>query len=233
MNKSSRQCVKNWLKNPDPAMCVTFCTGCRYGLSKIMPDYIRKEGIPLLLVGLVPIEDIKYRQEIFCDNRKVNTMNKIIGYAKRVLRNPSYILSLRSFYYQIYDFISYNKYFKKPFPIQISPFYYVEWDEDVVVSKIKELGWGIGDEFNATWRSDCYVNTLRQYFYKKGLGYNDIDAYYATLLREGKIDMTEAIKRIKEEGSCSEDNIRMILKDFYDVDYDYLMNRYKAVCKLF
>ena len=95
LNKESRRCVRQWAKKPDAAMCLTFCTGCRYGINRLIPQYVQKLGIPLLLTGHVPIEaKMTYRVALLCDNNKINTSNKLYGYGKRLLRNPSYLRSI-------------------------------------------------------------------------------------------------------------------------------------------
>jgi hypothetical protein len=107
----------------------------------------------------------------------------------------------------------------------IKPFYYIEYDEEVVVSKIKELGWKYDLSFHSTWRADCYVNVLRQYFYKRFLGYNDLDYYYSKLLRRNNIQLSEVVELIRLQGDYDENLVRTVLKRFYDIDYDEIMNK--------
>lgn len=225
LNKASRGCVRNWAKKPDIAMCVTFCTGCRYGIKKLIPNYVKKLGIPILLAGDTPFEDMDYRVNLLCDNKEGTIKNKMIGYTKRLLKNPSYLSSLGTLYYQFQDFISWEKAKAKSIPVRIKPFYYIEWKKEEVITKIKELGWGYDPKFNSTWRSDCYINMLRQFFYKKALGYNDMDVYYAQLLRDKEIEKEEALNLIAEEGNYNEDTVRTILKDFYQTDYDAIKEK--------
>ena len=227
LNKASRACVRSWAKKPDVAMCATFCTGCRYGLKKLIPEHVKKVGAPLMLIGDSPFEAMDYRVKLLCDGKAETTKNKMIGYAKRLFKNPSYFSSFNSLYYQAQDFVSWENAKGNVIPTRIQPFYYIEWKKDEVLSKIKALGWGYDQSFNSTWRSDCYINMLRQFFYKKALGYNDTDVYYAQLLRDKEIDRSEALKCIQEEGDFSEDAIRTVLKDFYDVDLDDVLRRMK------
>lgn len=236
LNKSGRQCVKSWAKHPDPAMCATFCTGCRYGIKKIIPEYAREHKIPILLVGNTPYEKINYRVNLLCGNSKKFTKGaKIRGYTKKLLRNPSYLLSPSSMQKQFLDFISYEgKKGENVNPVTIKPFYsYIEWKEDEVIPTITKLGWKYDESLNSSWRSDCFANLLRQYYYKRMLGFNDLDVYYARLIRNKKISKEEALEKINEEGNYGDEIIQDILEKYYHLDFEkidkkiekYLNNR--------
>lgn len=222
LNRASRKCVKVWSKKPDAAMCATFCTGCRYGIKKIIPKYAKKYNIPILLVGNTPYEKINYRVNLLCDNSKsFDKKAKIKGFTKRILKNPRYMLMTSTLYKQLLDFISYEgKKGKNEKPIVIKPFFnYIEWNKEEVISKIQELGWEYDKSLNSSWRSDCFVNVLRQYYYKKMLGFNDLDVYYARLIRTKEITKEEALKKIQEEGKYDDKVIEQILNDYYNLDF--------------
>lgn len=221
LNRESRRCVHNWSQKPDVAMAISFCTGCRYGINKLLPDYVRKHKIPIMLTGHVPIEGkMDFRVNLLCDEKEKNIKNFAIGYAKRLLKNPSYLKSIGSLYHQYIDFVAAKNIFKGDNPIIISPFYFIEWKEETVLSKIIELGWQYdAKEFSSSWRSDCYVGVLRQFVYKKMLGFNDVDVYYANRLRYNKIEYKDALTRIKEESEDKEDTVRYVLKEFYNINY--------------
>lgn len=223
LNKSSRKSVKTWAKHPDAAMSVTFCTGCRYGLRKLIPRYAKEKNIPIILIGDVPFEKMDYRVELLCDDRKVNIVNKLLGYSKRVLQNPAYIKTISD---QFQDYISWGKDKElKEFPIRITPFYYMEWKEEEVLSKIREYGWEYDTTFNSTWRSDCYINLIRQFVYKKMVGFNDQDVYYAELLRDKKIELKDAIEKIDQCCNYDINVIKKIFKNFYDIDYEKIADK--------
>ena len=88
-----------------------------------------------------------------------------------------------------------------------------------------ELGWEYDKEFRSSWRSDCYVGILRQFFYKIMLGYNDVDVYYAHLVKNGEMGHDDALKRIKQEGDHNEDVVRYILKEFYGLNLDTIIKK--------
>lgn len=234
LNKSGRQCVRAWANKPDPAMCATFCTGCRYGIKKLIPKYAREHNIPILLVGNTPYENINYRVNLLCGNyKKFTKTTKIKGYAKKLFQNPTYLLSPSSMHKQLLDFISYEGKKKKNVnPVTIKPFYsYIEWKEDEVIPTIQKFGWEYDKTLNSSWRSDCFANLLRQYYYKRMLGFNDLDVYYARLIRIGKISKQDAIKKIEEEGKYEKDVIEKILKEYYNLNYQKIDDKIEKYLK--
>ena len=222
LNKGSRRCVKAWSKNPDAAMRVTFCTGCRYGLKKIIPEYPREHNVPILLIGDVPFERMDYRLDLLC-GKKIDAKHKMMGYVKRLVKNPSYVTTM---YDQYRDYASWQKAIAgMETPVRITPFYFMEWKKEDVISTIEKLGWSYDDSFSSSWRSDCYVNMLRQFVYKDMLGFNDIDVYYGQLARDNEMTLSDALDHIKEEGRCDEDAVRKVFHDFYKIDYDKLRKK--------
>lgn len=146
-----------------------------------------------------------------------------MGYTKRLLKNPSYVSTI---YDQCRDYVSWQKTeagLEKP--VKITPFYYMEWNKQTVISTIEKLGWGYDDKFNSSWRSDCYINLLRQFVYKKMVGFNDLDVYYGQLVREKEMSLPEALAHIETEGKFDEDVVREIFRDFYNIDYDKIKDK--------
>ena len=89
LNVYGRKLVRAWSKKPNAPMLVTFCTGCRYGIKKLIPDFCRKEGIPLLFTGDTRMEIMNYRTDILAsDPSKPSTLNKMKGFAGNILKNP-------------------------------------------------------------------------------------------------------------------------------------------------
>ena len=221
LNTYSRKLVRAWSKDVNAPMLITFCTGCRYGIKKIIPDYCRKHNIPLLFVGDNRMENMTYRQDLLSSNsQNPSTLNKIKGYAGHVLKNPKLISSPGCLAMQGYEFVL-PKLKQKEYPIIIAPmrdYFYVP--EDKLIETICSLGWFHDQRFESTWRSDCYVNILRQYYYKRILGFSDQDVHYALLIREGKLNKQEGIEAIKKEGSMNTDLIKEILENYYNLDFD-------------
>lgn len=223
LNVAARKCIKAWAKKPDAGMTATFCTGCRHGIRMNIPKYAKEHHIPIILVGDVPYEKMDYRMDLLCDGKKPTNLNKIIGYAKRALRNPSYLSTV---YNQYQDFISLQSHTKEgELPTRIRPFFFFEWKEKEVMEKISEYGWDYDHDFHTTWRSDCYINLIRQFIYKKMVGFNDQDVYYSQFVRDGEMSLEDAIKNIEESSQYNEDKIRDVFKKFFDIDYDKIKDK--------
>lgn len=63
------------------------------------------------------------------------------------------------------------------------------------------------------------------------LGFNDLDVYYARLIRIGKITKGDAIKKIEEEGKYEKDVIEKILKEYYNLNYQKIDDKIEKYLK--
>ncbi len=223
LNKYSRTSVRTWAKKPDSAMLVTFCTGCRYGIKCTIKKFVEDNNIPILLMGDTPYEDIPYRLELLTNGNETTKKNLVKGYLKQLVKNPRYAFHVKTLYNQYLDFkASKDQYVNENIGLRvIRPFgAYIDWQKCDVINTIKKYGWKHDTSLNSTWRSDCYVNLIRQYYYKKMLGFNDLDVYYAKLIKYGLISKEEALEKIKTEGKYDDAIIRDILKEYYGLSLD-------------
>ncbi len=229
LNKYSRTSVKTWAKKPDSAMLVTFCTGCRYGIKCTIKKYVKDNKIPILLMGDTPYEDIPYRVELLTNGNEPQKKNLIKGYIKHLIKNPLYFFHVKTLYNQFLDFkATKNPYAEESGLTIIRPFGgYIDWQKCDVVNTIRKYGWEYDDSLNSTWRSDCYVNLIRQYYYKKMLGFNDLDVYYAKLIKNDIISKEEALKKIEKEGKYDDKIIKDILKEYYNLNFDKIDKKIK------
>ena len=226
LNVYGRKLVRAWAKKPNSPMLVTFCSGCRYGIKKMIPDYCRDNGIPLLFIGNNRMEKMSWRQDLISSNpSKPSTVNKIKGYAGHMLKNPRLIGSPKCLYLQGYEFLLPKLKQKEP-PVILAPMRdYFYLPEDELVNKIKEMGWYPDSRFKSTWRADCYVNVLRQYYYKRIQHLTDQDVHYGLLIRQGKMTREEALVELEKETGIDENLLREIMKEYYDLDFDKIEER--------
>lgn len=232
LNKYGRKSVQAWAKKPNAPMLMTFCTGCRYGIKKLIPEYARAHNIPMLFVGDTPMEYMSYRVSIVCANpNKPTSVSKVMGYGKHLLKNPALMVSPKCLSVQAQEFLidaGRNKQKKNPNPVTIRPFFdYVPWKEQDVLSTIESLGWKHDESLNSSWRSDCYINMLRQYYYRRILGFADLELYYARLIHQGKITKEEAIERIKKESNYPPEVLSEVLHDIYNLDFNEIEAKIK------
>lgn len=229
LNECSRKSVKAWAHFPNVGMLLCFCTGCRYGIKKLIPDFCRKQNIPLLFVGDTRLENMNYRQDLLSITPNNPTVTgKLAGYATQIFHNPSNMLSPHCMGIQGYEFFSpyINKLKKQTFPFEVAPFRdYLPYSQDSLIDILEKLGWEYDKDFRSAWRSDCYINMLRQYYYKRMLGFCDLDVYYARLIRQKKIRVEDAKHILSIECNYSTQFISHILQHFYDLDFCDIENR--------
>lgn len=226
LNTYSRKLVRAWSHKPNAPMLLTFCTGCRYGIQTLIPEYCRKEGIPILLVGNNRMEMMRYRQDILAtDPANPTAKSKILGYAKHIAKNPRLLVSPKCMALQAREFRQTRR---KPStsPVLFAPMRdYFYLPEEALIARIKALGWGHDPNFRSTWRADCYVNVLRQYYYQRLLGFTDQDVQYAQRIRAGSITKEEALGALQKESHFDPEFLKFILQDFYSLDYNEIENR--------
>lgn len=226
LNTYSRKLVRAWSHSPNAPMLLTFCTGCRHGIQTLIPEYCRKAGIPILLVGNNRMEMMRYRQDLLATNPdKPSAKSKLLGYAKHVLKNPRLLVSPKCMALQAHEFRQARR---KPSqsPVLLAPMRdYFYLPEDELIGKIKALGWDHDPNFRSTWRADCYVNVLRQYYYQRLLGFTDQDVQYAHQIRAGRITKSEALAALETQASFDPDFLADTLRKFYDLDFQQLEAR--------
>lgn len=222
LDQCSTQCVQAWAHKPEAASLVTFCTGCRYGIKRLIPDFCKKAGIPLLLVGNTRMEQMSYRQDLLSVNQQhPTTLNKAAGYLRSIMRNPGMLGTPRCACIQAYEFVYplARKVIRNKHVTVLAPFRdYEEVSDSQLAHTLDEIGWRHNPVFKSKWRADCYVNIIRQYFYQKLLGFNDLDVHYADLLRAGEIDLQTAADRRAAENQFDEALIAELLDTCYHLD---------------
>lgn len=227
LNQCSTQCVQAWGRKPEAAALVTFCTGCRYSIKRLIPEFCKKQGIPLLLTGNTRMEQMTYRQDLLSINpQHPTTLNKAAGYLRSLLQNPGLTGNTRCACIQAYEFSfpTVRKLFPNRHVAVLAPFRdYVEVSGDELNAALLEIGWRHDACFKSEWRADCYINILRQYFYQKMLGFNDLDVYYADLLRSHKIDLETVMNRHAAENQFDETFIAELLRTCYDLDLQSIL----------
>lgn len=222
LNKGSKFFVRSWAKKPSAPALVTFCTGCRYGLYKLIPEYCVKNNIPILFTGHTPYEATNYKIDIVNHNpENPTTLGLVRGYAKEILKNLNYLKSPKSLFLQVEELRTQNtedEYWQKRGLQKMHPFLkYIEWKEEELNKVLDELEWIRNDKFTGEWRSDCYVNGIRQYFYRKALGFNDVDVYVSKTVRLGQVSPEEGLKQIEEIENIDDETMDSILKTYYNI----------------
>ena len=102
----------------------------------------------------------------------------------------------------------------------LNMFYYLEWKEDEIISRIKtELSWESPAEVASTWRFDCAVASLKDFIHFKIFGVTEKEDLYAKMIREHVISREEALKRIERESQIHINICRELLSESH-IDFD-------------
>jgi hypothetical protein len=218
--------LRSWIKKPSAAMIGMFCIGCRLGIDLGLYNFAVKEKIPAIILGGTPFEGRGYKRNIM---KKNNSFIK--GYLNQVKNNPYWLLNPYCVATQLREYwIHYRMVLHKRNIKYFGPFWkYIKWDETELVSVIEnELDWKKNPNIKSTWRGDCDVAILKAYLYRKTLGFNDIDDGLSTLIRDKQISRAEALKRLRNEGSCSEEILKEIVENI-GVNYRDFKNAVEGI----
>lgn len=207
-DESFKRMFLAWAKKPSLGMIQSFCIGCRGGINKYIPEIIKKYDIKYLIDGGNYLEKTSYKlgflgvdrddSSLYGSANEESDFPKYLLMAKlfnEIVRNPYYL----SFHLLKNGFLDYIQGFGKYSEfIKIRPFMYERYDEEKVISIIKnELNWETPSYFPLNWRSDCTIAMLKNYCYQKMVGFSDYDCALSNMIREGSIDRGTAAERIE------------------------------------
>ena len=214
--------IRQWARRPTAAGLIGFCTGCRYGLTRLLPEVAAERGVHILLTGENQFERSNFKlHTVMLNPDKPSAAGLALGYGRELLMNPGYLTAPGKLAFQLREFTGKKKrgdLLKARGITRIRPFYdYVEWDPDAVRAALDEMGWRKGGDAAQAWRSDCEIGLIRQHYYRRLLGFNDREVKRAHLLRAGKApgtieDTDEAV-------------IRRIMGETFGLDYDEIERR--------
>ncbi len=227
LNINSRLCVRGWAYRPNAATIATFCTGCRYGLKILLPQYCKSHQIPLLFVGTHPAEGLHYRQDLLSINQsKPSNASKLMGAIWQAMRNPKILGSVGCARMQMSELLlGLRRKTMSENPIVIEPFLdYIQYSEEYANRVNSTIGWECDDSFPSVWRSDCYINLIRQYYYKRILGFCDSDVISAQKIRNG-CNREYALLEATNNSEYDIAKIAEILFSKYNLDFDALEDR--------
>ncbi len=224
-----RHNIKSWMRNPSAAMIPMICCGCRLGIFRGLLKLAKKEKIPLIVIGAGnPVESSRFKKKLFFSNpfgsikiiRKSKIFSFLFGYVYELLKNPLYFLNatisliyLKEYFYCFHS----NKIrdFFYPNQITLRLYRYIEWNEQKVLSTIKKkLNWKVSDFSTSPWRFDCLISVLKNYLYKKSIGFTEKDEILSNMIREKMITKEEALRRMESENITPMKVVIEVLKKY-------------------
>ena len=208
LKKHIKANLHSWLRKPSPGMVPMICCGCKLGMFSGLLKCAKAYKIPLVAIGMAPIERTEYKRTFLRTNpfgniigvRNFKKLSLLFGLLYETLRNPFYFLKPGSIityakeYLYFFDIETMRRLF---YPKQRILFFYkyIKWDEKEIQSTIEnECGMPA-----PSWRSDCKVSLIRKYLMKKTVGFTDNDDILSNMIRENMITREEALERLKEK----------------------------------
>jgi hypothetical protein len=91
-----------------------------------------------------------------------------------------------------------NKIYKQNNLSLVYPYYFLKYDEAMIVETLKKLNWQKASiTSNSYWRADCNMNAIKQFFYNRISGYNEMEAYYGKMMKDQLISKDYYDKNIQ------------------------------------
>ena len=84
------------------------------------------------------------------------------------------------------------------FPYNIHPLAFLDYNEEKIYHDITRLGWEAPRDVDAN-STNCLLNSFANVVHKKRFGYNPYIFELANLVREGYLDRTIALNRLRQE----------------------------------
>lgn len=216
-----------WLRRPSPAMIPFLCVGCRLGLYRGFLQTARHYQTPLLLSGLGEPES-SFARKLLSSNMTHKFISLASGVGLEMIKNPSYLLMRPSLPYwmsmeYLYAFsprhIMQNLICPEMHHLRL--FEFIGWDEQQITTVIQsELGWKKYGYSEASWRSDCKINLLKNHFYNETLGFTKNDELVSNMIRLGVMTREEGLARVERENVIPEQFLREF---FEEVGISYQM----------
>jgi hypothetical protein len=220
-----------WWKNPNPALIPMLCISCKtiwYTILKIA----KQHEVHCIISGGNPYEDTSFKKvllKVASDEKIENSFAKaILGIILETSKNPAYyhpsfIPTLIKGYLFGDPYCPGSRFFGRDVS-KIDLFQYIEWNENEIISRIKnELDWDSPHDLASTWRFDCYVGHLKEYLYLKTIGVTEQEDFFAKKICQGILTREDALLRLKKENMIHFDYIETLLKQvgFKDVSFLY------------
>ena len=205
-----RHTLLAWMHRPTPATIAFLCAGCTHGIFYGLRRTGKTYDVPLIITGAGEPETSFARQYLannqFSRRKKVAMM---VGFLSEVARNPRYLVRPVSLTAYAGDFVArwwppmleiLTKRVTHPDMVKARPFDYIEWDEDRILSVIREvLAWKSSEHSPSTWRSDCKLALFKNFLYQETVGFTRLDVLLSNMIRRDMVARDEALKRLESE----------------------------------
>lgn len=192
------------------------CMGCVYGYKSVVYRAALEHRVPLILWGSSHAESTAYiREKAFgglgLKWSKLSLLLNIDFYKSEYCR----LLQRLEFRVPGHSIIHRRKPILKNRNIkEISLFDYIPWNRKEIKNTImKELDWKKPPGHVSTWRTDCRLHPVVNYFFLKIFGCSKDCWGYCRMINSGQMERQEALKQEEEIVESVVKNIRWLLED--------------------
>ena len=218
--RSFKENLITWFKQPDPAMVPMICIACKtmwYNFLKI----VKKNKITCIVSGENPLEETTFKKELLDvrhDTPKEVTFTKSTkGIIKGIMKNPRYLrpqfFSTMLMGYLFADPHAYGSRLYGKDITRLQLFNFIPWNEKEIITRIsKELGWKY-PEGSSTWRFDCKVELIKNVMYMMTVGMTEKEDFYSMMIREGMITRDQALTYLELENQVNWNGVVELLRD--------------------
>lgn len=164
---------------------IYYCRLCHALLDLKIHDIASRYGVDLILGGYTKGQQYIQKSELFWIYKEsdVNTIEVLKDHPKY-----AYVLEL---------YKNQTEYFRKHYPTiaQISPFKYIEWNEDEILQILtKELNFQRSERSWPVNSSNCLFNHVSQYLVERDFGYAQHEVELSELVRAGEMTRERALE---------------------------------------
>jgi glutamine---fructose-6-phosphate transaminase (isomerizing) len=166
------------------------CEACEYGFHSAAYNEARKRGVQLIIWGDSADESTKPYHSLFQHNKVPTKWDRL--FRRGMVNVVKYKL--------LFDQMKREYGRRDPEGLkEIRLYDYIRWDRRIIVDTIEEkMGWSAPADSPTTWRVDCSLVPLVNYLTEKAYGVSKIEIGFSNMIRNGKMDRTEALKQVEK-----------------------------------
>lgn len=214
--KSFRNNLKAWIKNPKLETTGLLCLACKQMYLKFY-KIAKRENIILIVDGSNPNEanTFKLEAQAGVGARKMYSIKTFIHMSGKVVGGFSYLKPC-NFIPGINTLLSLNgttPYLRWKYPNikKIGYFYFHPYSEKEVNTTLKNIGFEKAANNKSPWRFDCEIDSIKNYLYQKLIGANEKEDLFSQNIRRGLMTREGAIMRL-HEGNVNIEIVKKILE---------------------
>jgi hypothetical protein len=190
------------------------CSLCGHGIWGGAYKFASERGIPLVVFGESRMEKGYAKQVIGAEIGQAGPVEK----AKYALKMPINFVKRRRFAGRLRDFFPRRDQYDGI--VSVNYFDYLKWDENRMLSAIREdLDWG-EEKGGDPWRFDCMVHALVNHLNYSLYGFSEKEELLSRMINEGMVDRPAALQRVERDSETVAQEREVIQRVFQQLNLD-------------